>query len=556
DMTVGRVFASGTASLTAMTGDILGYLSGLAITGHDVVLNAVVGSIGAANSPLQIQTAGGQLTATAAFGDVYVFSPTVTGQVPVPLSIALITANGAIAATADVDLTAQSLVSATGNITVGSGGKVKVVSAVTSAQGGSGAITVTALGDIEIGSLTAPGLVKAQANGAFTLDAGGALTSSGAGIDLRAASVTMQANTVMSAASTVTVVATAGDAVLGKLVSLLAPASPNTTAISVTAGDATHPGQILGNGDGQLNFATQRPNAAVVLASASGIGTEARPMTMDANWLSASTTAGEIHIAALGSIHVKNVSAPGGIDLTATGGVSFDEVKGDSLVLKSNGALDLQNVEVTTSLTLSGTSITGTIIQTPGAPGPLIVSITGPNGTVAQNVSLVIDPPATVIPQLLAVDATITNVGPSFTILNGYIAGQFTLNMLGQTYVMNNRSPVPMGWPTVQLYQFNGAPFTFSQNSNYTTTSGFVVDYGLLANTTALNVFNGISLVRDVPRDMWNGNPFEQEDGTEKKGSTGRIWGATPAAVLDGLKLPKAVETIGNGPAVNIKGLR
>ena len=34
------------------------------------------------------------------------------------------------------------------------------------------------------------------------------------------------------------------------------------------------------------------------------------------------------------------------------------------------------------------------------------------------------------------------------------------------------------------------------------------------------------------------------------------LWGATPAAVLDGLKLPKAVETIGNGPAVNIKGLR
>lgn len=619
DMTVGRVFASGTASLTAMTGDILGYLGGLAITGHDVVLNAVAGSIGAANSPLQIQTNGGQLTATAAFGDVYVFSPTVTGQVPVPLSIASITANGAIVASADMDLTALSLVSATGDITVGSGGKVKVVNAVTSAQGGSGAITVTALGDIEIGSLTAPGLVKAQANGAFTLDAGGALTSSGTGIDLRAASVTMQANTLLSALTTVSVVtttgdaslvqvlagadvtvasggalalaaagsltssneavaltarvlnmgtnsvvsaaktvsvATTGDAVLGKLVSLLVPASPNTTAISVTAGDAVHPGQILGNGDGQLNFATQRPNAAVILSSASGIGTDARPMTMDANWLSASTIAGEIHIAALGSIHVKNVSAPGGIDLTATGGVSFDAVKGDSLVLKSNGALDLQNVEVTTSLTLSGTSITGTIIQTPGAPGPLIVSITGPNGTVAQNVSLVIDPPATVIPQLLAVDATITNVGPSFTILNGTIAGQFTLNMLGQTYVMNNRSPVPMGWPTVQLYQFNGAPFTFSQNGNYTTTSGFIVDYGLLANTTALSVFNGISFVRDVPRDMWNGNPFEQEDGTEKKGSTSRIWGATPSAVLDGLKLPKAVETIGNGPALNIKGLR
>lgn len=661
DMIVGRVFASGTASLTAMTGDIQGYLGGLAITGHDVVLNAVAGSIGAANSPLQVQTNGGQLTATASFGDVYLFSPTVTGQVPVPLSIAMIAANGAIVVTADVDLTAQSLVSAIGDITVGSGGRVKVVSAVTSLQGGNGAITVTALGDIEVGSLTAPGPVKAQAVGAFTLDAGGALTSSNAAVDLRAATVTMLAdtmlwaatdlsvtatgdasllrlvaggdvtiasggsvtvadastsgangngtmtvtaaqnlslgtfaargllraqaggamalaaggllassqdavdvaastltmgsNSVLSAARTVAVVTT-GDAILGKLVSQLAPASPNTTAISVTAGDAGHEGHIIGNGDGQLNFATQRPNAAVVLFSASGIGTQARPLTMDANWLSAIATTGEIHIAALGSIHVKTVSAPGGIDLTAPGSVIFDEVKGESLILKSNGALELNNVEVTTSLTLSGTSITGNIFQTPGAPGPLIVSITGPNGTVARNVSLVINPPSTVVPQLLAVDATITHVGPSFTILNGYISGQFTLNMLGQTYVMNNRSPAPMGWPTVQLYQLNGTPFRFSQNGNYTVTSGFVVDYGLLANTTALSVFNGISLVRDVPRDMWNGNPFEQDDGAEKKGSTARIWGATPSAVLDGLKLPKAVETIGEGPAVNIEGLR
>jgi hypothetical protein len=250
------------------------------------------------------------------------------------------------------------------------------------------------------------------------------------------------------------------------------------------------------------------------------------------------------------------VSVPHGkLDLTTTGAITFDEVKGNDIVLQSNGKLDVGNVEVTSSVQLIGTEIVGTIVQTPGSPGPLSVSIMGPNGTLAQNAVVVIDPPATVIPQLLAVDATITNIGPSFTVQYGYIAGRFTLFMNGQSFVMNNRSPAPLGGFDVQLYQ-QGSPFYFSQNGIRTYTSGYVVNYGLGVDPTALSLFNGMSFTRDVPRDMWNGSPFDDDDDGSKKPSQLRKTGLSPQAMLEGFRLPKAVETVGSGPAVNIKGLQ
>ena len=437
---------------------------------------------------------------------------------------------------------------------VGSGGRTDVVNASISALTGNASITVTGLDDVEIGSLTAPGHILAQAGGAMIFDVAGMLRSRTGAIDVIANSLTMQASSVLMATGTISV-ATVRDATLGKLLSAFDALTPDGTAISVTAGDVAHAGHILSNGDGQTNFTTVRPNSAVVLAARNGIGTGLSPLTVDAPWLSASAAAGDIHILSLGDIHVHTLSAPGILDLVTNGAVTFDQVKGNDIILKSNGVLNIGSVEVTSSVTLAGTEIYGTVIQTSGSPGPLKVSITGPNGTLAQNAVVVIDPPVTVIPQLLAVDATITNLGPSFTVLYGYVPGQFTLNMGGQSYVMNNRSPAPLGWPTVQLYQ-NGTPFYFSQNNNFTYTSGFVVDYGRSANTTALSLFNGMSFVRDIPRDMWDGGVFDDDYGSSKRGSAFHVLGTSPEAALESFLSAKAIETIGSGPAVNIEGLR
>jgi hypothetical protein len=551
DMAVGRVFAGQTVSLNSTTGGITGYLPGLAITAHDIALNAAAGDIGAPGNVLNVRTDGGTLTGTAS-GGAFINSPTVDGQAPVALTIASLSAGGPITVVSDFDLVAQSVIAANGDIIIGSGANTTVTSAAVTAQTGNAGITVTAIDDLTVGSLTAPGRVVTQAGGIMTVTAGGALTSVTDAIQVAANSLAMQANSLVAAAKTIAVT-TVGNAVIGRLISAFAPPAPNITAISVAAGDATHAGQIQGNGDGQTNFTVTRPNSAVTLAAGNGMGTESLPLTVDTPWLSASATQGDIHVKSLGDIHVTRFAAPGILDLTGNGGVTFDEVKGNDIVLKSNGKLNVGNVEVTNSVQLIGTEIFGSIVQTPGSPGPLSVTITGPNGTLAQNAVVVIDPPSTIIPQLFAVDATITNIGPSFTVLNGQVPGQFTLLMGGQAYVMNNRSPAPMGWPSVQLYQ-KGSSFYFSQNDNFTFTNGFVVNYGPFAQTTALSLFNGMSFVRDVPRDMWNGGLFESDEGTGKNRL--RRLGISPSAMLDTARLPKAVETIGDGPAVNIEGLQ
>jgi hypothetical protein len=342
--------------------------------------------------------------------------------------------------------------------------------------------------------------------------------------------------------------------VLGKLVSQLAPTVLDTPAITITAGDATHPGQILGNGDGQTNITTVRPNAMAVLTSQSGIGAADVPVLVDVPAISATAVTGDIHIYGFGRLRVPTVSAPGIIDVSAESGIVFEHVKGDALTFKSDGPIDIEDAQVTTSLTIIGTDITGSVSQTPGAPGPLYVSISGPNGTPANNAVIVIDPAMTVMPVLSAVDVTLTNIGPSFTILNGFVTGQMTLNMLGETYIMNNRSPVPLGWPAVQLYDNGG--FFFSQNNSYTYFSGFIVDYNRFADVTALNGFDGVSLVRNLPLVDWDGGPFDTEPDNHKLYRGFNRLGLSPGTAIDAFQMPKVIEVIGNGPAVNLQGLQ
>jgi hypothetical protein len=63
-----------------------------------------------------------------------------------------------------------------------------------------------------------------------------------------------------------------------------------------------------------------------------------------------------------------------------------------------------------------------------------------------------------------------------------------------------------------------------------------------------------MSFTRDVLRDMWNGGLFDSNEST----GTNRLrrLGRSPSAMLEAAQFPKAVETIGDGPAVNIDGLQ
>ncbi len=280
------------------------------------------------------------------------------------------------------------------------------------------------------------------------------------------------------------------------------------------------------------------------------------PITVDVPILSASTTTGDINISGIGDLKVARADAQqGNINLVTTGALSIDHLLAKTLTLNTLGDLTIGEIDIIKSVTLGGKTITANIVQVPGSPPPLQVNLTGPNGGIAQNVAVNINAPGgTNFGSLFAVDAMIATNGSHVDIANGFVPGQMVLTMPGQNIVLNNRSPVPTLGPTVQLYGPN-VPFTLTQDGNATVTNGFIVSYGDLAQVTALSVFQGMSFVRDFPRDMRDGDPFNFQP-TAKTGTTFYILGISPSFMLDAYAIPKPVESLVSGPAVNLDGLQ
>ena len=107
--------------------------------------------------------------------------------------------------------------------------------------------------------------------------------------------------------------------------------------------------------------------------------------------------------------------------------------------------------------------------------------------------------------------------------------------------------------PSLQLFG-PGKPFTLIQAGNAVFTTDFVVSYGVDAAVTALGVYQGMSFVRDIPRDAQNGEPVSVDE-VKKDGKTTYVIGLSPSAMLEAFALPKSVQSVGSGPAVNIDGL-
>ena len=99
---------------------------------------------------------------------------------------------------------------------------------------------------------------------------------------------------------------------------------------------------ILGNGDGQINLTTVRPNASVLLTATNGIGTDARPLKVDVPVLGGTTSHGGIYIDATGTIRFPVLSTPSGETKLNTGGdLVLDHVSGENVRLSSAGDLNI-----------------------------------------------------------------------------------------------------------------------------------------------------------------------------------------------------------------------
>ncbi|MCK1716641.1 leukotoxin LktA family filamentous adhesin [Bradyrhizobium sp. 141] len=264
-----------------------------------------------------------------------------------------------------------------------------------------------------------------------------------------------------------------------------------------------------------------------------------------------------------GSIRGGSISANGDTRFASAGSVSLDRIRGNIVKLTSPGDLSINWVSVVRELDLAADTINVKGEQIRSNPAiPLILNITGYNGGVAKSANISIDPDSIIVNQFRVVDATFWTDAPAVSILNGYVPGQLMLTTANAQVLLNNRSPAPSNWPSLQLYQPGGV-FTMSQVGNANVSNAYVVFYTGNISATVTNYgpthtccydFTGASMVRNIAVDSQGQENIETWL-AKKDGGTFYLLGLSGQARLDALLTPRPVEAVGSGPAVNIEGL-
>jgi hypothetical protein len=374
-------------------------------------------------------------------------------------------------------------------------------------------------------------------------------------------------------------------------------------AQTVTSGGATTLGSVSANGSARLiaagtntghNLTAITSNAVLsgtvvhwdnltaggslgITATAGGItlgtaisgGTQTLHAVNDIVFAQLTTTgipgdAGDIDLRSdTGSIRGGSISANGDTHFASAGSISLDRIRGNTVKLSSPGDLTIGFVSVVRELDLAADTINVNGEQIRSTPQiPLIMNVTGYNGGTATSAKVSIDPDSIIINQFRVVDANFWTDARAVAILNGYVPGQLMLTTATQQVLLDNRTPAPSNWPSLQLYQPGGV-FTMSQVGNANVSNAYVVFYtGDVSATvtnygpthTCCNDFTGASMIRNVSVDGEGAENIETWL-AKKDGGTFYLLGLSGKARLDALLTPLPVETIGSGPAVNIEGL-
>jgi len=265
-----------------------------------------------------------------------------------------------------------------------------------------------------------------------------------------------------------------------------------------------------------------------------------------------------------GAILGGSISANGDVHLNTGTSLALDNLRGSSISLAAPNDITIKSVSVVKELDLAANTINVTGRQIMSNPSiPLIMNVTGYNGGIATSASIKIDPDAIVINQFRVVDANFVTDAPQVTIVNGQVPGQLMLTTLNERILVDNRSPAPSNWPTLQLYQPGGA-FTMVQNFNANFTNTYVVFYtGDISSTVSTyspshaccTIYSGTMMVRDIAIDSEGTGSGGYWQAQKSGAETFYRLGIASDARLQALQSPKPVETIGDGPAVNIEGL-
>lgn len=398
---IGRIFASGTASLTAASGSIQSYLPGVAISASNIVLNAT-GNVGSAVTAFAVQAAGDGEVSGQIGGSATLSTPTLASQSAVALRIGALTAAGGLSLAADAEVRILRNLSATtgplaitagaismaAGATVQSGGQITLASLsdvtlgrVTSmliAPAGTASIAVSAAGAIAGNGDSVVNLGAGQAGGVIALNAGSGIGSSLAPVSFDAPSLSarsLQGGVYLKTATTTRVTALTADTGPASLL-----ATGNLTVDALASGGAA---SVISTA-GMLAIGTLASGGATTLSAANALGVT-----------SATTTAGDLTLVSTsGGINATTLHAAGAATLTAPGAISVATLTsgGGTNATSSAGTLDVTTLTAGGSSTLaaSGTVRLGSARTTAGdlSVSSTIAGITAATLDAARNATL------------------------------------------------------------------------------------------------------------------------------------------------------------------------
>ncbi|MDU0343597.1 beta strand repeat-containing protein, partial [Bosea rubneri] len=348
DAQIGRVFASGTVSLTALEGGIQGYLPGVAISARSILLNAA-GNAGSAGARLGLQVGAMGEVSGQIGGSAWLSAPAVGGQPATPLRIGEFSATSGIDVTADDEIRIlRNLRSSSGAVSV-NGNKIAMASGADLA--GAGRVSLASASDIELGRVTSSWAPPAG-SASILIAAAGAILGNG------------DSGTLLGAAGTGGMIDLRAGTGIGSAAAALTFASPFLSASSIT-------GDVVLAASGTTRVASLVASSGAAVLSASG------DLTVDTV-----TTGGGAHITATaGTLDLASLTAGASSTLSASGTVTLGDATttaGDLTVTSTAGGLSLAGLDSAGKLTLTAAT---SIAVTGALHAGDAVDATAQNGT-------------------------------------------------------------------------------------------------------------------------------------------------------------------------------
>ncbi len=331
---IGRIFASGTASLTARSGGIQGYLPGVSISAAAIRLTAT-GDVGSPSTALGLQTGTGGDISGSIGGSAWFSGAAVGGLPAATFRIGTLAADDGLVVNADGDLRVLGTVtSQDGEISLAGAG---IAMASGSRIDAAGAVRLSSSLGIVAGTITS-GFVPAAGESSIALVAAAAITGNGdaaAGLD---------------ASRPGGLIALSAGSGIGSGSTALAFAAPYISARSLL-------------GDIHLST-TAGTHATALTADAGAIGLSAAgPLAVDI----AASFAGTALTSSNGGLTVGLLQAGAASSITATGAIVLASVStsaGDLTVTSTAGGIDASSIAAAGAATLTAAtavSVTGAL---------------------------------------------------------------------------------------------------------------------------------------------------------------------------------------------------